>query len=117
VSGAAIGTDGQLTVYCHGDDGEPAVHRCGLPVLWHSRIDLSICLHDAQHNLADAVSQLCSRLAAGPCYRCLFPEAPAAGNCVRCVDAGVLGVVPGVIGTMQASAAPAPFYLSRAVSH
>lgn len=58
VSGAAIGTDGQLTVYCHGEDG--------------------------------------------PCYRCLFPEAPAAGNCARCVDAGVLGVVPGVIGTMQA---------------
>ncbi|EFN55933.1 hypothetical protein CHLNCDRAFT_22673 [Chlorella variabilis] len=51
VSGAAIGTDGQLTVYCHGHDG--------------------------------------------PCYRCLFPEAPAAGNCARCVDAGVLGVVPG----------------------
>ncbi|KAL4451956.1 hypothetical protein ABPG75_007618 [Micractinium tetrahymenae] len=58
VSGAAIGTDGQLTVYCHGEDG--------------------------------------------PCYRCLFPEAPAAGNCARCVDAGVLGVVPGVIGTLQA---------------
>ncbi|KAI3437915.1 hypothetical protein D9Q98_000360 [Chlorella vulgaris] len=58
VSGAAIGTDGQLTVYCHGADG--------------------------------------------PCYRCLFPEAPAAGNCARCVDAGVLGVVPGVIGTLQA---------------
>lgn len=58
VSGAAIGTDGQLTVYCYGEDG--------------------------------------------PCYRCLFPVAPAAGNCARCVDAGVLGVVPGVIGTMQA---------------
>ncbi|KAI7842611.1 hypothetical protein COHA_003715 [Chlorella ohadii] len=58
VSGAAIGTDGQLTVYCHGEDG--------------------------------------------PCYRCLFPESPAAGNCARCVDAGVLGVVPGVIGTLQA---------------
>ena len=58
VSGAAIGTDGQLTVYCHGDDG--------------------------------------------PCYRCLFPIAPPAQNCARCVDAGVLGVVPGIIGTMQA---------------
>lgn len=58
VSGAAIGTDGQLTVYCAAEDG--------------------------------------------PCYRCLFPTAPAPQSCARCVDAGVLGVVPGIIGTMQA---------------
>lgn len=58
VSGAAIGTDGQLTVYCCGVDG--------------------------------------------PCYRCLFPDPPPPQNCARCVDAGVLGVVPGIIGTLQA---------------
>jgi len=58
VSGAAIGTDGQLTVYCYGDDG--------------------------------------------PCYRCLFPKPPPPQNCARCADAGVLGPVPGIIGTMQA---------------
>ena len=58
VSGASIGTDGQLTVYCYGEDG--------------------------------------------PCYRCLFPTAPAPQSCARCVDAGVLGVLPGIIGTMQA---------------
>ena len=38
----------------------------------------------------------------GPCYRCLFPEAPAPENCSRCSDAGVLGIVPGVMGTLQA---------------
>lgn len=58
VSGAAIGGDGQLTVYCHGEDG--------------------------------------------PCYRCLFPAAPPPAGCARCVDAGVLGPVPGVVGTLQA---------------
>eukprot|EP00889_Picochlorum_renovo_P001414 jgi/Picre1/28444/NNA_003848.t1 len=58
VSGAAIGTDGQLTVYCYGDDG--------------------------------------------PCYRCLYPNPPPAQNCARCADAGVLGPVPGAIGTLQA---------------
>lgn len=42
------------------------------------------------------------RLHAGPCYRCLFPEAPMAQSCARCSDAGVLGPVPGVIGTLQA---------------
>jgi len=58
VSGAAIGTDGQLTVYHYGKDG--------------------------------------------PCYRCLYPTPPPATSCARCVDAGVLGPVPGIIGTMQA---------------
>ncbi len=58
VSGAAIGTDGQLTVYHHGDDG--------------------------------------------PCYRCLYPTPPPASSCARCADAGVLGPVPGIIGTMEA---------------
>ena len=39
---------------------------------------------------------------AGPCYRCLFPHPPAPENCSRCSEAGVLGPVPGVIGTLQA---------------
>ena len=34
--------------------------------------------------------------------RCLFPECPEAAQCTRCEDAGVLGPVPGVIGTLQA---------------
>ena len=34
--------------------------------------------------------------------RCLFPECPAAANCARCDEAGVLGPVPGTIGTLQA---------------
>ncbi|KAK9855766.1 hypothetical protein WJX84_002575 [Apatococcus fuscideae] len=38
----------------------------------------------------------------GPCYRCLYPEAPALASCRRCGEAGVLGVAPGIIGTLQA---------------
>jgi adenylyltransferase/sulfurtransferase len=38
----------------------------------------------------------------GPCYRCLFPEPPPAGTVPNCAEAGVLGVLPGIIGTMQA---------------
>ncbi len=38
----------------------------------------------------------------GPCYRCLFPEPPPAGTVPNCAEAGVLGVLPGVIGMMQA---------------
>lgn len=37
-----------------------------------------------------------------PCYRCLFPEAPPAETAPSCADAGVLGAVPGVVGTLQA---------------
>ncbi|SRR6056297_2511710 len=37
-----------------------------------------------------------------PCYRCLFPEAPDAGLAPSCDEAGVLGVVPGIIGLLQA---------------
>ncbi|MCU4718474.1 SAMP-activating enzyme E1 [Halapricum hydrolyticum] len=38
-----------------------------------------------------------------PCYRCLFPEAPPEGAVPDCATAGVLGVVPGLIGTIQAT--------------
>lgn len=38
----------------------------------------------------------------GPCYRCLFAEPPAPELVPSCVDAGVLGVLPGIIGTLQA---------------
>jgi molybdopterin/thiamine biosynthesis adenylyltransferase len=38
-----------------------------------------------------------------PCYRCLFPEAPPDGAIPDCATAGVLGVIPGLIGTIQAT--------------
>ena len=40
---------------------------------------------------------------AHPCYRCLFPEAPPPGATPRCEEAGILGAVAGVIGTLQAT--------------
>ncbi|XVE50725.1 hypothetical protein DITRI_Ditri01bG0186500 [Diplodiscus trichospermus] len=57
VSGAALGLEGQLTVYNY---------------------------------------------KGGPCYRCLFPSPPPTTACQRCSDSGVLGVVPGIIGCLQA---------------
>lgn len=38
----------------------------------------------------------------GPCYRCVFPEPPAPGSTASCDEIGVLGAVPGVIGSLQA---------------
>ncbi len=42
---------------------------------------------------------------AAPCYRCLFPEPPSPENAPNCAEAGVLGVLPGVIGLIQATEA------------
>jgi adenylyltransferase/sulfurtransferase len=39
----------------------------------------------------------------GPCYRCLFPEPPPPGAAPSCAEAGVLGILPGIIGLIQAT--------------
>ena len=41
----------------------------------------------------------------GPCYRCLFPEPPPPGAVPSCAEAGVLGVLPGLVGIIQATEA------------
>ena len=44
-------------------------------------------------------------IAAGPCYRCLYPEPPPAHLAPSCQEAGVLGILPGIIGVVQATEA------------
>ena len=41
--------------------------------------------------------------AAGPCYRCLYPEPPPPGMVPSCAEGGVLGVLPGLLGIIQAT--------------
>jgi molybdopterin/thiamine biosynthesis adenylyltransferase/rhodanese-related sulfurtransferase len=41
----------------------------------------------------------------GPCYRCLYPQPPPADLAPSCAEAGVLGVIPGIIGMLQANEA------------
>ena len=41
----------------------------------------------------------------GPCYRCLYPEPPPPGLVPSCAEAGVLGILPGLVGTIQATEA------------
>jgi len=57
----------------------------------------SIYRFDGQVSVFDARS--------GPCYRCLFPEPPPPGLVPSCAEGGVLGVLPGTIGTLQATEA------------
>ena len=41
----------------------------------------------------------------GPCYRCLYPEPPPPGMVPSCAEGGVLGILPGIVGTIQATEA------------
>ena len=41
----------------------------------------------------------------GPCYRCLYPEPPPVGMVPNCAEGGVLGILPGIVGVMQATEA------------
>ena len=62
----------------------------GLPLVYGS-----VMKFEGQVSVFDARS--------GPCYRCLFPEPPAPEFAPNCAEAGVLGVLPGVIGLLQAT--------------
>ena len=44
-------------------------------------------------------------IAQGPCYRCLYPDPPPPGEVPSCAEAGVLGVLPGIAGMIQAAEA------------
>ena len=66
--------------------GKPLVHGAVL------RFDGQVSVFDAGRHRGEA-----------PCYRCLFPEPPAPESAPNCSEAGVLGVLPGVIGMLQAT--------------
>ena len=59
-----------------------------------------ILIYGAIHQFEGQVSVF--NLSNGPTYRCLFPEPPPAGTVPNCAEIGVVGVLPGIIGCMQA---------------
>jgi len=60
-------------------------------------------VHGSVHRFEGQVSVFAAP--GGPCYRCLFPEPPATGSVPSCAEGGVLGVLPGIIGSLQAAEA------------
>ena len=62
-------------------------------------------VYGAVHRFTGQVSVFDPRRPDSPCYRCLFPEPPAAEDAPNCAQAGVLGVLPGIVGLLQASEA------------
>lgn len=67
-----------------------------------------ICVDQGKPLISGALSQWEGQVSVfhpkkgGPCYQCIFPEAPAAGLAPSCAEAGVIAPLPGVIGTMMA---------------
>lgn len=67
-----------------------------------------ICVDQGKPLISGALSQWEGQISVfhpkkgGPCYQCVFPEAPAAGLAPSCAEAGVIAPLPGVIGTMMA---------------
>jgi adenylyltransferase/sulfurtransferase len=82
----ADGTDNFAARYLVND----ACVLLGKPNVW-----AAIFRFEGQASVFDA--------AKGPCYRCVFPEPPPAGAVPSCAEGGVLGVLPGLLGTIQAT--------------
>lgn len=73
-------------------------------VLNDACVDLGIpCVHGSVHRFEGQVSVF--HPPHGPCYRCLFPHPPPPELAPNCATAGVLGVLPGIIGLLQATEA------------
>ncbi len=58
-------------------------------------------VYGAISRMEGQISLFCAE--GGPCYRCVFPDPPPPESVMTCEEAGVLGVVPGTIGTLQAT--------------
>jgi molybdopterin/thiamine biosynthesis adenylyltransferase len=59
------------------------------------------CVHGSIYRFEGQVSVFDTR-SGGPCYRCLYPEPPPPELAPSCAEAGVLGVLPGIVGCLQA---------------
>jgi sulfur-carrier protein adenylyltransferase/sulfurtransferase len=62
-------------------------------------------IYGAVERFTGQISVFDPRKPESPCYRCLFPEPPAAEDAPNCSEAGVLGVLPGIVGLLQATEA------------
>jgi sulfur-carrier protein adenylyltransferase/sulfurtransferase len=67
-----------------------------------------VCVFTGKPNVFGAVARFEGQASVfctkdGPCYRCLFPDPPPAGAVQNCAEAGVLGVLPGLVGIIQAT--------------
>jgi adenylyltransferase/sulfurtransferase len=86
------GSDNFPTRYLVND----ACHMLGKPL-----VDGSIFMFEGQVTVYQPAAPE-QGIVGGPCYRCLYPDPPPPGEVPSCAEAGVLGVLPGIVGSMQA---------------
>jgi adenylyltransferase/sulfurtransferase len=98
-SGNALEILGNYDVVIDGSDNFPTRYLVNDACILLGKPDIygSVFRFEGQLSVFDA------RL--GPCYRCLYPDPPPPQLVPNCEEAGVLGVLPGIIGTMQAAEA------------
>jgi molybdopterin/thiamine biosynthesis adenylyltransferase/rhodanese-related sulfurtransferase len=89
------GTDNFPTRYCVGD----ACVLAGKPNVYGSIFRFEGMLTVFAPHLANPLRPGEN----GPCYRCMYPEPPDPGSVPSCAEGGVIGVLPGIIGTLQAN--------------
>jgi len=64
-------------------------------------VDASIFMFEGQATIYQPADES-KGIEGGPCYRCLYPDPPPPGEVPSCAEAGVFGVLPGIVGSVQA---------------
>lgn len=87
----------QYDIVINGSDNFPTRYLVNdaCVLLGKKLVDASIFRFEGQVTVFDTT-------AGGPCYRCLYPDPPPPGEVPSCAEGGVLGVLPGIIGSLEA---------------
>ena len=93
----AAGLIGNYDLVVDGSDNLPTRYLSSDVCVWQNKPNI----YGSVHQFEGQASVFAPHLG-GPCYRCLFPDPPPPEAIPNCAEAGVLGVVPGVIGVIQA---------------
>jgi adenylyltransferase/sulfurtransferase len=93
----ALNIIGQYDIVLNGSDNFPTRYLVNdaCVLLGKTLVDASIFRFEGQITVYDTAN-------GGPCYRCLYPDPPPPGEVPSCAEGGVLGVLPGIVGNLQA---------------
>ncbi|HXV44452.1 MAG TPA: molybdopterin-synthase adenylyltransferase MoeB [Anaerolineae bacterium] len=88
---------GQYDIVINGSDNFPTRYLVNdaCVLLGKKLVDASIFRFEGQVTVFDTTN-------GGPCYRCLYPDPPPPGEVPSCAEGGVLGVLPGIVGSLEA---------------
>ena len=93
----AVDLIGAYDIIVDGSDNLPTRYLSSDVCVWQKKPNVYGSVHQFEGQLSVFAPHL-----GGPCYRCLFPDPPPPDAIPSCAEAGVLGVVPGLLGLMQA---------------